>query len=236
MKKTIFLFLSFAIFISCNNDKLASMSSGINSEQMTFSYEGKIYSSKVEVNEISGLTWENEEVKSLYDQLQSNSKLCTFIDKNGNISFYDKIEDVININNDSVLVPTSISRATSSDEYMDIYVYLYEGIYYNTILRTVHYMFTQSVVNSSFFEEYEEGNFQPQASSYIIEIEPLIGGNWDETISAVVIFYDEKDYQGSTLVVEVATTGYQRLFQKNLALVSWDNRICGCRMMAAREL
>jgi hypothetical protein len=95
MKKALFCIAILGTLLSCTNDnENASREASIKGNDiLTFSYEGKVYSSSYDSSKKT-LVLDNPAVNSLYKKIQELPELATFERQDGSLEFYDNYNDL----------------------------------------------------------------------------------------------------------------------------------------------
>jgi hypothetical protein len=95
MKKALFCIAILSTLLSCSNDNenASGATSSKGNDVLTFSYEGKVYSSSYDSSK-KILVLDDPAVNSLYNKLQELPELATFERQDGSLEFYDNYDDL----------------------------------------------------------------------------------------------------------------------------------------------
>lgn len=112
MKQLFLLFLLSAFLFSCSNEfeeiKTQENTDELLSGQTQFTYKGKIYSSNYEIVN-SVFVYENKEVDELLTSLYENPTLAAYVGENGDMEYFDNIEEMKAIKEKEISVTRAIS-------------------------------------------------------------------------------------------------------------------------------
>ena len=210
MKKALFCIAVLGTLLSCSNDnENASVEAGIKGNNvLTFSYEGKVYSSSYDSSKKT-LVLDDPAVNSLYNKLQELPELATFERQDGSLEFYDNYNDL----NKSLTAKSNVFSKSETAKTAEAagQIFLYENI--DRGGRSIPFDVDAFGLNVPDIGAY---SFNDRLSSFEMVL------NLSNTY--VVTLFRDQDYQGRSYSFNGPTSINGVLYIRNLGDYVMTNR------------
>ncbi|MCD8032331.1 MAG: hypothetical protein LUF85_16280 [Bacteroides sp.] len=191
------IFCITGILHSCNNEELNELNAEQEvieqSNELTFTYKGKTYSTSISQTD-HDIKYVNEETETVLNKLAENKQLATFVYGDGSIEYFDSDKEVI-----------KYIEELSADQVSDSPV-INPAAAANWRSRLTLYVKTSLNGSKTSHDIYETNKSLAIPNLATIGMDQKVRSfqmNSDNGIHTFVIFYDELNYRGYSITFDV---------------------------------
>lgn len=201
-------------------------------KSFTFIYKGNTYHTAPTIEDT--LIFSDEKTRVLYEQLQQNSNLCTYVHADGVLEFFDSFEEFKPIKNDNdpiyeepgetplINYQLTLHVNNIKDESNDFTIE--KNIQNNNTIYQDKYDFAL-IENGQYLKNTVSFEFSMINKNTTSELTP----KWPVQYKLWLVFFDNDSFTGKTLVynpnIHYPIEKKLQISEPNLANINWDNRI-----------